>query len=157
MKPPLLSARRRSASCWVSDGPGLAAGSFVWTMFPFGPPDPTDLPGPVRHVDYILGRNGAGSAIVAYSSSGPWQGDPPPLGIIQFDRAAAEVLGQRPFHLDLRCLALMPCTRAWLPELGRPGHGVLGVAGVRLRSRIQTVLDSLVLRSPRVIQLRGPC
>lgn len=122
-------------------------------MFPFGAPYPPHRPGPVRHVGYVLARTETSLAVVAYTSSGPWQGHSIPPGVIEFNEAAARGLGQRPFHLDLRCLARLPFTRSWFPDLE---EGVLGVAGLRQRSRIQEVLDALLRRSPEVIQMRGP-
>jgi hypothetical protein len=48
--------------------------------------------------------------ILTYASSGPWRpaGLTLPLGIIEFDRAAAAVLNQKPFYRDLRVLARIP-------------------------------------------------
>jgi hypothetical protein len=130
-------------------------------MFPFGPPDPSDRPGPVRHVAYVLATNSQPKPpmlLLAYTSSGPWRGATArlPLGVIEFDSAAARAVGQKPFHLDLRCLAQVPLTERWFPDLGRAGHGIVGTTGVRLRERIDSLLSDLVTRNRDLIEMRGP-
>lgn len=136
-------------------------GSFVWTKFPFGPPDRPDLPGPVRHIAYVLATNSKPRVpilLLAYTSSGPWRGrsDALPAGVIEFDATVARAVGQSPFHLDLRCLAQVPLVPAWFPDLETPGHGVVGIAPARLRSRIDTTLSGLVARNRDLIEIRGP-
>lgn len=136
-------------------------GAFVWTMFPFGPPDPPDRLGPARHIAYVLATDSRPKSpvlLLAYTSSGPWRGASGrlPPGVMEFDAAAARVLGQRPFHLDLRCLAQVPLSERWFPDLAQPGHGVVGQAGARLRGRIDAALTGLVARSRDLIEIRGP-
>ena len=95
--------------------------------------------------------------LLAYTSSGPWRGATPtlPLGVIEFSVAEAKALRQRPFHIDLRCLAQVPLTSSWLPDLAQPDHGVVAVAGVRLQARIERVFEELVARSRDLIEIRG--
>ena len=88
----------------------IADGSFVWTLFPFGPPDPPDRPGAVRHIAFVLAVDTKPSTpqlLLAYTSSGAWRGsaDAVPQGVINFSEAEAKAVGQKPFHMDLRCLA----------------------------------------------------
>jgi len=141
--------------------PKIADGSFVWTLFPFGPPHRPDRPRPTRHIAYVLAQNSArrpAQLLLAYTSSGPWRSAAPavPLGVIEFGAAEAKALGQRPFHIDLRCLAQVPLTEAWFPDLAQPDRGVVAVAGARLQGRIQRVLDELVERNRHLIEMRGP-
>lgn len=136
-------------------------GAFVWTMFPFGPPDPPDQPGPARHIAYVLATDSRPKVpvlLLAYTSSGPWRGASTrlPLGVMEADAAAARALGQRPFHLDLRCLAQVPLSGRWFPDLAQPGHGLVGQAGTRLRGRIDALLAELVARNRDLIEVRGP-
>ena len=98
-------------------------------MFPFGPPD---QPGPVRHIAYVLATDSKPKVpmlLLAYTSSGPWRGAAArlPLGVIEFDDAAARAVGQKPFHIDLRCLAQVPLMTA-LREGGDDGRPVAAVA-----------------------------
>lgn len=142
-------------------GPMVPSGCFVWVMFPFGPPDAPDQPGPVRHIGYVLATNSTPRVpmlLLAYTSSGPWRGAGArlPLGVIEFDATAAAALGQRPFHLDLRCLAQVPLTRRWFPDFERGDRGIVGLAGARLQARIDGLLSELVRRNRDVIQMRGP-
>jgi hypothetical protein len=133
---------------------------FVWTMFPFGPPTRPNIPGPVRHIAYVLARRGDGVALqllLAYTSSGPWRGTVQrlPVGVLEFDEVAARALNQRPFHIDLRCLARVPPTDAWFPDLATPSRGIVAVAGARVRDCILKAAELLAARSPRLIEVRG--
>ncbi|MFM7421359.1 MAG: hypothetical protein ACKO54_16915 [Alphaproteobacteria bacterium] len=96
--------------------------------------------------------------LLAYTSSGPWRGASArlPLGVIDFDDAAARAVGQKPFHIDLRCLAQVPLAEHWFPDLGLKGFGIIGTAGARLRARIDMMLSDLVTRSRDLIEMRGP-
>ena len=96
--------------------------------------------------------------LLAYTSSGPWRGATQslPLGVIEFNVAEAKALRQRPFHIDLRCLAQVPLTASWFPDLAQPDHGVVAVAGARLQARIERVFEALVARSRDLIEIRGP-
>jgi hypothetical protein len=130
-------------------------------MFPFGPPDPSDRPGSVRHIAYVLATDSKPKVpvlLLAYTSSGPWRGGAArlPPGVIAFDDMAARAVGQKPFHLDLRCLAQVPLTRRWFPDLGQAGLGIVGTAGARLRARIDAMLSELVTRNRELIEMRGP-
>lgn len=136
----------------------IASGCFVWTMFPFGPPD---QPGPVRHVAYVLATNSRPKMpmlLLAYTSSGPWRGATGrlPLGVMEFEAAAARAVGQKPFHLDLRCLAQVPLTKRWFPDIERPGQGIVGTASARLQQGIDALLSALVTRNRDLIEIRGP-
>lgn len=138
----------------------FAEGTFVWTNFPFGPPDRPNVPGPVRHIAYVLASSNDGSSVqllLAYTSSGRWRGAAPrpPIGAIGFDEAAALALNQWPVHIDLRCLARVPLTVAWFPDLALPRRGVVAVAATRARDRILKAAELLASRSPRLIEIRG--
>ncbi len=74
---------------------------------------------------------------------------------MEFDEAASLALNQRPFYIVLRCLARVPPTLAWFPDLALPGRGVVAVAGMRVRDRILKAAEVLAARSPRVIEIRG--
>jgi hypothetical protein len=96
--------------------------------------------------------------LLAYTSSGPWRGAAPrlPLGVIEFEDAAARAVGQKPFHIDLRCLAQVPLADRWFPDLNCTGFGILGTVGARLRARIDVMLSDLVTRNRDLIEMRGP-
>jgi len=78
------------------------------------------------------------------------------LGVIQFDRAAARALNQAPFHLDLRVLARVPATLAWLPRLDHPDFGIIARADNALRDRIADLAIQIAQRRPEVVDIRGP-
>jgi hypothetical protein len=138
----------------------IQEGAFVLTNFPFGPPDRPDLPGPMPHTAYCLAvrdtREGP-ELILAYTSSGPWRPPGPtlPVGVMEFDRTAARALNQIPFHLDLRVLARVFATPAWLPRLGTPDSGIIAWADAALRIRIANEARNLAQRRPEAIEMRG--
>jgi hypothetical protein len=139
----------------------LPEGAFVWTNFPFGPPDRPDLPGPARHIAYVLGAREAGRGVqmlLAYTSSGAWRGAAvtPPLGVVSFTADEARALNQRAFHLELRCLARVPPTAAWFPEIDTPTKGIVAIASARLQARILGAAIDLAARRAELIEIRGP-
>jgi hypothetical protein len=115
----------------------------------------------VRHIAYVLGAREAERGIqmlLAYTSSGAWRGAAatPPLGVVEFTAAEARALNQRAFHLDLRCLARVPATAAWFPEISSATQGVVAVASARLQARVMKVATDLAARNPELIEVRGP-
>ena len=105
----------------------------------------------------MLGSAGT-QILLAYTSSGAWRGASPrpPLGVLDFDAPAAAALNQRPFHLDLRCLARVPLSEAWFPELAAAGQGLVAIAGPALRQRIMEAATQLAGRHAGLIEIRGP-
>jgi hypothetical protein len=77
------------------------------------------------------------------------------LGIIEFNEAEAAKLNQRPFHIDLRCLARVEPSAVWFPKWGEPGRGIVAVADREVRSRILKIAEMLVRSSPEIIEIRG--
>ena len=138
-------------------------GAFVRANFPFGqPPEARSRPGPSEHIAYCIGtrsdeRGRLLEVMLAYTSSGAWRGASPsrPLGVIEFDEAEAAKLNQRVFHLDLRCLARVLPSSAWLPGWDEPGRGIVAVAGAQVQQRILSEAQRLISRSPSIIEYRG--
>lgn len=95
--------------------------------------------------------------LMAYTSSGTWRGTSPtiPLGVIEFGEAAARLLNQRPFHLDLRCLARTLLTSAWFPRIEQQDRGVVAAADQALRDRINREAETLAVRRSQIIEIRG--
>jgi hypothetical protein len=95
--------------------------------------------------------------MLAYTSSvrHRWGTERLPLGVIEFDAVAATALNQRPFHIDLRCLARVPPSAAWFPRLDQVDRGIVAWADRALQARINDVLFQLARRSPGHIEMRG--
>ncbi len=115
----------------------------------------------MRHIAFVLAvdtKPATPQLLLAYTSSGAWRGsaDAVPQGVINFGEREAKAVGQKPFHMDLRCLAQVPLNAAWFPDLAQPGHGVVGVAGARLQVRIEKMLQEMVTRNRNPIEMRGP-
>jgi hypothetical protein len=118
------------------------------------------VPGLTPHIAYCLGFRSEAAPLqlmLAYTSSVQrrWGTERVPLGVIEFDAAAAALLNQRPFHIDPRCLARVPMSAPWFPRLDRVDRGVVAWADVALQSRITRVLSELARRSPGHIEMRG--
>ncbi len=130
-------------------------GDFVWSNYPQS--ENPARPGP-RHVGYVaLSTSTDIDDLVwlAFTTSQPWTGTRPP-GVYSVGRAAAEGMGQsRPFTLDLRRVANVPVTAEWFPELGTPGHGIVGRAPERLRLVYEAALTELARRHPENIERLG--
>jgi hypothetical protein len=77
------------------------------------------------------------------------------LGVIEFNAAEARALNQIPFHLDLRVLARVLPSPAWLPRISMPDSGIVAWAGTELHARIMAAARNLAQRLPEVIQIRG--
>lgn len=131
-------------------------GDFVWSNYPQR--ENPARPGP-RHVGYVaLSTSGdADDAVwLAFTTSQPWVGPRPP-GVYSIDRDTAAGMGQpKPFTLDLRRVADIPVTAEWFPELGTPGHGIVGRAPERLRLAYEAALTELARRHPENIEHLGP-
>jgi hypothetical protein len=140
----------------------MREGAFVRANFPFGhPPAARSRPGPYMHICYCLGnRTQAGRVteiMLAYTSSGPWRGvsDRRPLGIIEFNATDSAKLNQRPFHIDLRCLARVLPSVDWFPDWNAPGQGVVAVADAAVKERVLREAERLARSSPDIIEIRG--
>lgn len=113
------------------------------------------------HICYCLGsRIQAGRTteiMLAYTSSGPWRGVSVrrPLGIIEFTATEAARLNQRPFHIDLRCLARVPPSADWFPDWNAPEQGVIAIADPAVRERVLREAEILARSSPDIIAIRG--
>lgn len=137
-------------------------GAFVRANFPFGhPAEARSRPGPYPHIAYCLGSRLEGDRVteimLAYTSSGPWRGLSPrrPLGIIEFTANEAAKLNQRPFHIDLRCLARVRPSSDWFPDWNAPGHGVVAVADEAVKERVLREAERLAKSSPEIVEIRG--
>lgn len=125
------------------------------------PPEARTRPGPCAHIAYCLGSRSEGDRMIeimlAYTSSGSWRGTTPrrPLGIIEFNAAEAAKLNQRPFHIDLRCLARVPPSPDWFPDWNTPSRGVIAVAGEAVRKRVLREAERLAKSSPEIAEIRG--
>ena len=95
--------------------------------------------------------------MLAYTSSVQrrWGTERVPLGVIEFDAKAAAAVNQRPFHIDLRCLARVPMSAARLPRLNQGNRGIVAWADRALQARINEVSSELARRSPGDIETRG--
>jgi hypothetical protein len=131
-------------------------GDFVWSNYPQR--ENPAQPGP-RHVGYVaLSTSSDTEDIVwlAFTTSQPWVQSRPP-GVYSIDRDTAAGMGQpKPFTLDLRRMANLPVTAEWFPELGTPGHGIVGRAPERLRLVYEAALAELARRHPQNIERLGP-
>jgi len=132
-------------------------GEFIWSAFPQS--ERPEQPGPGEHVAYTLAVSGVGgefSAWMAYTTSRSWQGAVP-QGVRVFDLLEAKSLGhRRAFVLDFRCVAYMPVTVKWFPQLDTPSRGILGRAPKALRHELQGLVTELFAQHSEIVERRGP-
>jgi hypothetical protein len=146
------------------------AGDFVWSLFPFVA-DP-GRPGPERHASLVLGvlepkeanlirtmsASPYGLVVSIYTSSQVEKfGIALPIGIVQVRAAQADRLGgQKPFFIDARRRAFLPCTREFFPDLGKPGDGVIGASDRLLFEQVQRHVTLINDRHRDLIVNVGP-
>jgi hypothetical protein len=140
----------------------IAEGAFIRANFPLGDaPEARSQPGSSPHIAYYLGSRSEAGIIVeimlAYTNSGRWRGASPrtPLGVLEFSQVEAAKLNQRPFHIDLRCLARVLPIPIWFPDWNEPGRGLVAVASAEVKERILREAERLVKSSPEIIEVRG--
>jgi hypothetical protein len=131
-------------------------GQFVWCMFPFS--ETPDVPGPTRHVAYIVDIVQRGNhvyvAAALYTTTSP-KSSPLPIGVIAMRDTSAKSVNQSDFFIDARRIAYMPIDTAFFPDLTRPGKGIQGEATKGLQHKIETTLAQM-LKRPELIELLGP-
>ncbi|WP_207460439.1 hypothetical protein [Azospirillum sp. SYSU D00513] len=116
-------------------------GHFIRCLFPFT--SHPDDPAPVEHIGYCLGvveRKPDGLVVAVYTTTTQRLANQPKAkGVAEFSAEQSLALGQRkPFSLDLRKVAFLPCTPEFFPALGDPGCGIVGHrAPERLREVIR--------------------
>lgn len=117
------------------------------------------LPGPKIRIGYVqdvqrIGRDLFVAAL--YTTTVPWPRDKPhPLGVIPIEGRQAETLGQQPFVVDARCIAILPINADFFPRLASADHGVQAEAPAGLARKISAVLAEMQRRQI-TIEVRGP-
>jgi len=67
--------------------------------------------------------------LTIYTPSFIWDPKTPtPLGGIIFNAELSKAMGQKPFVIDARKLALLPLTNNWIPRLAHSDHGIVAIA-----------------------------
>ncbi|MDR3658288.1 MAG: hypothetical protein P4L48_22330 [Mycobacterium sp.] len=145
----------------------IEPGEFVWCAFPER--ENPDKPSRHLHVVYALvvalatpGTGGSGisgdpRAVVAYTTSRPWPIAARRPGVIPFTTDEAEAVGQtRPFWLHLWRVAYVPVTPIWFPQLGNPGHGVVGRLTQAKRLEIEAAAIRVQIRHEHDVERLGP-
>lgn len=130
-------------------------GQFVWCQFPNR--EQPDQPGPKTRVGYVyaVASTGVGAAAMLYTTTARWPGSNIPLGVIPVEERQASAMGQRPFAIDARTVAILPVTAEYFPYLAETGHGVQGHAPPKLVRRVEATLTNMRVRG-LVIEVRGP-
>ena len=101
-------------------------GQFVWCRFPAA--EQPASPGAKLRIGYVQDVQRVGRDVFVatlYTTTARWPGDTPlPLGVISIAGQQAEKLGQRPFVIDARCIALLPIVAGFFPHMADADHGV---------------------------------
>lgn len=135
--------------------PRLPIGAFVWCRFPLQ--EAPREPGPEDHLHLVYVADVTTSKVLTiYTTSVLWDpAVPTPIGVIIVKAQQAAALGQKPFVLDARRIALLPVTTEWFPDLESKNHGVLMVADKVFQKEVTRVAHELAKRSSNM-QFYGP-
>jgi hypothetical protein len=130
-------------------------GQFVWCRYPQR--EQPHEPGSKIRIGYVAVTRRAPSGLVVallYTTTKPMSA-PLPLGVILIDERQARTLGQKPFSIDARSVAVLPVSEEYFPYLDRADRGVQGEAPAGLARKIKATLVDLRERGV-VIEVRGP-
>jgi hypothetical protein len=130
-------------------------GQFVWCRYPQH--EQPHKPGSKVRIGYvaIMRRAVSGLVVAVLYTTTKRSPSPLPLGVIPIGERQAHALGQKPFLIDARSVAILPVTEEYFPYLARGDHGVQGEASAGLARKIKATLADLRRRGI-VIDVRGP-
>jgi len=74
---------------------------------------------------------------------------------MRVDAPQAKALGQKPFVLDARRLALLPLTEDWFPHLSKPNHGIVAIAPLDFHPEVTRTAYAAASRASHM-ELLGP-
>jgi hypothetical protein len=133
----------------------ISAGSFIWCRFPLR--EQPHLPGPADHLHLAYVQDVTVNRLLTiYTTSVTWDPSvPTPTGVMLVDAPQAKSLGQKPFVLDARRLALLPLTEDWFPHLSKPNHGIVAIAPIAFQKEVTRTAYAAALRASHM-ELLGP-
>lgn len=136
--------------------PLLPIGAFIWCRFPISE-DPRN-PGPKDHLHlvYVEDSTDDNSVLTIYTTSVIWDSKvPTPIGVMVVNSEMASKMGQKPFVLDARRIALLPVTTDWFPGLAEPDRGILLIAETSFQKKVTSTARAALSRASNV-ELLGP-
>jgi hypothetical protein len=77
------------------------------------------------------------------------------MGVVIVNAEKSRAMGQKPFVLDARRLALLPLTDLWFPELSKPDRGIVAIAPAAFRKEVTQAAYAAASRASH-IELLGP-
>lgn len=136
-------------------GPLLPVGAFVWCRFPLSE-NPRN-PGPDDHLHLVYIADAAkNNVLTIYTTSVSWDPKvPTPIGVMIVKEEQARALGQKPFVLDARRIALLPLTTDWFPGLLKPDRGILKIADKTFQKEVAIIARAAAARVNN-IEFLGP-
>ncbi|MET3105898.1 hypothetical protein AAKU67_004444 [Oxalobacteraceae bacterium GrIS 2.11] len=137
--------------------PILPVGSFVWCRFPLR--EAHRIPGPMDHLHlaYVAASGQNNQVLTVYTTSVTWKPSTPvAFGVIVVPSDVASAMGQQPFYLDARRVAILPVTDEWFPSLATESHGIISRANKSFRAEVDRVLTEVLDRHREIVERYGP-
>jgi len=133
----------------------IAVGAFIWCRFPLR--EQPHLPGPADHLHLAYVQDVTVDRLLTiYTTSVTWDPSiPTPMGVMLVGALQAKALGQKPFVLDARRLALLPLTEDWFPLLSQPNHGIVAIAPIEFQQEVTRTAYAAATRASH-LELLGP-
>ena len=133
----------------------IPVGAFIWCRFPLR--ERPSEPGPEDHLHLVYVQDQTQDLVLTiYTTSvlGDLQ-SPTPIGVIRVLADEAKALGQKPFVLDARRIALLPLTVDWFPALSNPQRGIVTIAPASFQKQVTQAAYAAASRAVH-IELLGP-
>jgi hypothetical protein len=135
--------------------PQIPIGAFIWCRFPLR--ERPNEPGPADHLHLVYVEDlTEDNVLTIYTTSVTWDPKTPtPIGVVIVNAEKSRAMGQKPFVLDARRLALLPLTDLWFPELSKPDRGIVAIAPAAFRKEVTQAAYAAASRASH-IELLGP-
>jgi hypothetical protein len=137
--------------------PIFPVGSFVWCRFPLR--ESPRVPGPKDHLHlaYVAATQGDDQILTIYTTSVTWDPSTPvAVGVIVVPEELASLMGQKPFYLDTRRVALLPVTKDWFPSLEGGQPVIVSRANKTFRAEVDRVVTDVLTRHHQLVERYGP-
>lgn len=122
----------------------IERGHFVDNLFPFS--ERPERPGPMRHVGLVFEKledaQKRAYLVLFYTTTAAEQGGRRREGTIKVSEVESMRMGMaKPFAIDTRCIAILPATKAFFPDIDKPQTVIKGTASEHLFKAATRIFD----------------
>ena len=119
-------------------------GSFVWCRFPLRENPSAPSPKEHLHLVYVAAVQANEKVLTIYTTSVTWNPSTPvAVGVIVVPQEIASTMGQKPFCLDTRRVAILPATNEWFPSLDGESPLIVSRANKAFRAEVDRVVTDV--------------